>query len=143
LVVNDITAGITRRIVDTFGDGVEVYASQDVPQGLKTPCFFVSLVSERRERQIDRRYRSDFSFCIQYFPVSERSNAEMHETAEQLYRVMEFFPVLTWGLFRGKNMRHVAVDGVLNFFVDTTMFTKLSNPKRKMDELEIEVEVST
>ncbi|WP_018752177.1 phage tail terminator family protein [Paenibacillus sanguinis] len=86
---------------------------EEVEQGFTEPCFFVQLFPVAHTHLLDRRFRRNHSFNVQYF---DARNRDLHAMAEELYDVLYLINVED-DLIRGSNMSHEIIDGVLHFFI--------------------------
>lgn len=122
-MINSIIRAISIALNAEFGSGYTIYA-EDVEQGLKEPCFFISCISHSHKLYLGKRYFRENQFCIQYFPPSGQQGAEeCHETAERLEACLEYLEV-SGGLIRGTAMHYEISDGILHFFVNYDCFVR-------------------
>lgn len=134
-MVNDIITAIGRALDAAFGEGYTIY-SEDVPQGLKEPCFCIQALGASQRQYAGPRYRREHPFDILYFP-SEDSRAEVSAVQERLMEAMEVIELPDGGLLRGTGMRSEIVDSVGHFLVDYNMVMKKPTPMLpRMEELE-------
>ena len=139
-MLTKIFDGISLKLNEVFGDGYEIYGDTDVIQGLKEPCFFVSVLSPSQTNFIGQRYFREYPFMIQYFPINEESNVELHNVASELFDALEYIHLLDGDSLRGTSMSYNIVDGVLNFEVNYNVFlTKEKEAVEKMEVLETDV----
>ncbi len=135
-MINSIIEGISTALNAEFGDKYKIYANE-LKQGLKEPCFFISCIKPTSRRFFNRRYFREQPFCIQYFPESRnRETEECNDVTDRLFLCLEYITV-TGDLMMGTKMRSELVDGVLNFFVNFDLFVKI-NP----DEIPVMEELS-
>ena len=131
-MINLIIAGISITLGGEFG--YEVY-NEEIKQGLKEPCFFISCLNPTNRIFLGKRYFRENNFCIQYFPKSEhKPNAECYEVAEKLNRCLELIPVLD-EVLHGTDMKFEVIDGVLNFFVSYNCFVYKVEQKTVMGNI--------
>ena len=135
-MIDSIIEGISTALNAEFGDRYKIYVNE-LKQGLKEPCFFISCIRPTSRRFFNRRYFREHSFCIQYFPESRnRETEECNDVTDRLFLCLEYITV-TGDLMMGTKMRSELVDGVLNFFVNFDLFVKI-NP----DEIPVMEELS-
>lgn len=135
VTINDIRTAVFHRLSERFPD-IKRYG-EEIRQGFEEPCFFVKLLTASQTQELDIRYMRTHSFDIHYFPV-DNSNNEAHDMAEQLYDTLELIE-FNGALYRGINMNHEIVDGVLHFFVDYNFHVRRIVPDvPKMESLEQE-----
>lgn len=135
-MIDSIIEGISTALNAEFGDRYKIYVNE-LKQGLKEPCFFISCIRHTSRRFFNRRYFREHSFCIQYFPENRnREKEECGGVTDRLFLCLEYITV-TGDLMMGTKMRSEFVDGVLNFFVNYDLFMKI-NP----DEIPVMEELS-
>ena len=135
VTINDIRTAVFHRLAERFPD-VKRYG-EEIRQGFEEPCFFVKLLTASQTQELDTRYMRTHSFDIHYFPV-DNSNSEAHDIAEQLYDTLELIE-FNGDLYRGNNMNHEIVDGVLHFFVDYNFHVRRVTPDEpRMGDIEQE-----
>lgn len=120
-MVNKIIDGISIKINELFGDNYYIY-SENVKQGFKEPCFFISLLKPSSTPKLGNRSLREYNFGIQYFPSSSNSkNAEMYEVSEKLISGLEYISFEN-KLLRGSKIKAEIVDDVLYFFIKYSLF---------------------
>ena len=115
-MVNDIVTGITVQLNKEFGDSKRIY-TKNVEQGLKSPCFFVKLLTVINSPLIGKRKKREYPFDVHYFPEDETDNEEMMAVGDQLMEVLEYITMLDGEKLRGKDMEYQIQEGVLHFSV--------------------------
>lgn len=124
MTVNQIIEGIGAALDMEFnadGDRYMIRANE-LKQGLKEPCFFISCINPSFTLFRDNRYRRKNGFCIQYFPEDEgREKEECNDIAERLLLILRYITV-NGDPVMGTGMRYECVDGILNFFVNYDCF---------------------
>ena len=135
-MINSIIEAISIALNAEFGDDFTTYTEKE-EQGLKEPCFFISVLEPTHNLCRDRRYFRQHQFCIQFFPADRsREKAECNDTAERLEECLETITV-DGDLMRGDKMNHKIVDNVLNFFVNYDCFVIKKYDSEPMETLEI------
>lgn len=120
MTVKKIVDGIAE-ILHTHYPNNDIY-TEDVEQGLTTPCFFVFPISVSDLRHIGKRRLASYSMCVQYIPDSDEPKAECSEVEEKLYKLLEYITVD--GVPVGCSEPHSETnDDVLSFFADYGIFT--------------------
>ena len=74
-IIEAISAALDGELGDLYGIHME-----EIGQGLKEPCFFISCLNPTSRRFLKGRYFRVSQFCIQYFP-------ETREKRRECYRV--------------------------------------------------------
>lgn len=140
-MVNNLIDGISIKLNQVFGDGVDIY-SETVKQGLKEPCFFITVLNPSQSKMIKGRYFRQHPFDVHYFPTeSDKKNEEMQRVASDLLDGLEYITLTNGDLVHGTNMNYEIVDGVLHFFVQYNMFVKKIEVVDDMETLTIETDV--
>ena len=134
-MLDKIVDGISEKLNSAFGDDFTIYTEQ-IKQGLKTPCFFIQLVSPANIKLVGNRYMRENLFDIHFFPASNEPNAECYQMQDSLYLALEYITV-DGDLLRGIRMRGEFVDGVLHFFVNYNMIVLKVEELTLMEILEI------
>ncbi len=140
-MINAIVKAASAAIYGEFGSDYTIYA-EDVEQGLKEPCFFISCISHSHELYLGGRYFRENQFCIQYFPAGGgREAEECHDTAERLESCLEYLDV-SGNLLRGTKMHYEVADGICHFFVNYDCFVRrAAGLQDAMEEMENQANV--
>jgi hypothetical protein len=141
-MINAIFKGMSAAIHKKFGDGCEIYFSQDVSQGLTPPAFLLSMAGAGVTRLVGGRYRHTLTALVQYFPQDEGGNAEMIDAAEGLQSALEVIDLLDGSQIRGLHMEHQIQEGILNFFVDYTFFMRTVDAEEPMEILDVQEKIN-
>lgn len=127
-MINRLIDGISLKINAEFGDNYRIY-TEEVTQGLKTPCFFINALNPKETLFRGKRYFQTNEFCVQYIPSSNNKKSECNDVRERLFDSLEYITIkevkdeqIINSLVRGTNMSGEYVDGVLNFFVNFDMY---------------------
>lgn len=131
-MIEKIIDGILSAIHGEFGDGYKLY-TEEVKQGLKTPCFFILCINPNIKRFRGQRYLHSNQFMIQYLTDNKDIKAEHADVAERLYSCLEYITV-DGDLMAGKDMSVESMDEVLNFGVNYDMFTYRPKAGINMEE---------
>lgn len=121
-----------------FGDGYEIFQN-NIEQGLKEPCFFISILKPEIIPMLGRRFIQRNPFDIQYFPTSPGNNAEMITAAETMIGALDFITLPGGDLLHGTSVNYEVVDNVLHFFVNYNLPVLKSTEQTYMETLETEV----
>ena len=124
MTINSIIDGISVALDAEFNAESEEYTirANELKQGLKEPCFFISCINPTFRLFFDKRYFRESPFCIQYFPKSRnKAKEECNDVADRLFLALEYITV-DGDLTMGTKMHSEFVDGVLNFFVNYDAF---------------------
>lgn len=123
-MIENIINGISNTLYNIFGDNYKIYADNTIEQGLKNPCFFISVLNPSIQNYLKGRYKRNNPFIIQYFPKNDNDNLELINVAEQLTEGLEFITLLDETMVKGSSMSYEIVDGILNFKVNYNVFVK-------------------
>ena len=136
-MVNSIIDGISIKLNTLFGDNYEIY-SENIEQGLKTPCFFILLLNPMSTLKLGNRQLREYNFDIHYFPHSYSKNQEINEVIETLIDGLEYITLLNSDLIRGTDMHAEIIDDVLHFFINYKMYIRKEAPvEETMETLEM------
>lgn len=143
-MLNKIITGISQALDSEFNaDGNEytIY-TENVEQGLETPCFFIFKLKPSSKQLVGNRYDRKYPFDVHYFPKDkENINYEINEVTERLYSALEYITV-DENLVRGTNMNAEVVDDVLHFFINFNMIVKKeTDPIDTMGSLETNIKL--
>lgn len=120
-MINAIIKAISISLNGEFGKGYTNY-TDEIKQGLKEPCFFISCINPEHNLFLGKRYYRTNLFSIQYFPADKlNESGECHAVAERMEFCLEWLSV-DGDKVMGSDMRYEIIDGVLNFFVNYNMF---------------------
>lgn len=122
VTINSIRDGVNAAL-DHFFPSIPIMG-EEIKQGLEEPCFFVKLLEGSQTQELGTRYKRAHQFDVHYFEVENR---KLHNMAEQLYDILGLIQAGDT-LYRGTNMKHEIVDGVLHFFVDYTILVRRDTP---------------
>lgn len=120
-MIEEIIAGISSKIYETFGDDYEIYSDR-MAQNLNEPCFLISPMTHFQQAKLSNstysRYYREYPFCVFFYP--ERTGNQYSENqlvAEKLYECLEYIET-DIGKLRGSEMRYSIEDkDLLNFVV--------------------------
>ncbi|HCT64272.1 MAG TPA: hypothetical protein DIC60_03215 [Lachnospiraceae bacterium] len=135
-MVNNIVLGIAQKIRTVFSETNYSLYTENIEQGFKEPCFFVSLISHTQKQRLGNRYRETYSFDISYYPSADgNTNEECLEVAEGLYEILEYITADS-DLLRGTNINSKITEGILHFYVDYNIFViREKIPETNMEEV--------
>lgn len=128
-----IIKAVSLALNEEFGDSYKIY-TEEVSQGMETPCFFIICDRPGRKLYFDRKHFRSNIFCIQYTPHTEDIRAECNEVAERLFECLEYIRV-DGSLLRGTKMEPETADGILYFFLNYDFFTYREKDTEKMSAL--------
>ena len=136
-MLNDIVKGVSKKLTGEF-KGYRIYQN-DVKQGLKLPCFFVSVLKPDISPLGRNRFMSRNSLDVMFFPEDERDNVKMCEVAEKLVWLLEFITLPDGDLLHGANKSWQIEGGILHFFVDFDHTIRREAYDEKMNDADISV----
>lgn len=136
-MINAIIEAISINLDAEFGYEIHM---EEIKQGLKEPCFFISCLNPTTKLFIGKRYFRANQFCIQYFPESDDKQRECNAVAERLVWSLEYI-TLEGGQARGTGMKYEVVDGVLNLFVNYDCFVYRVEETTAMEVIESQTKV--
>ena len=116
-MIKEIRYGITNALYKMFGDYYNIYID-NVEQGYKNPCFFVSLVDWYSDPMIMGREKVHTQYNITFFPEHEdEPTDECYEMIQKLKQCLRMIETENGDIFRGIDMDAKVVDGLLQFYV--------------------------
>lgn len=136
-MLNDIITGIAQALGTTFGGEYRVYKN-DVRQGLKEPCFFISVLKPDQTHLLGDRALWRHPFDVLFFPAEPGTNGELYNTAERLMGALRQIALPSGDPLRGTRLSYEAVDGVLHFFVTYSMLVDIPKERPNMETLDID-----
>lgn len=133
-MVNEILNGISAALKDVF-PGCTIY-SQNIEQGLISPCFFIQLTSQNQKRMLGRRSRMDYQFDIVYFPADENDNDGKYEVGGQAIHALEYISV-TDGLLHGQEREIELLENQLHIRVRFSLFVMEQSVQEPFEDISI------
>lgn len=111
--------GITQALDEEFGSDISVY-TDEMEQGIETPCFLVTDLISTEEQILGNRYKRSYPFMVQYFPKERQYRLECDKVKDRLFNCLEYI-MADENRTRGTDMSGRIVDGILNFEVTYNM----------------------
>lgn len=140
-MINSIIEAISISLDEEFGDGYETHM-EEIKQGLKEPCFFITCLNPTTELFLGKRYFRTNQFCIQYFPETNEKQRECNGVAERMWQCLEYITIYGEDKpIMGTKMKYEVVDGVLNFFVNYDCFIRKIEQQTPMESLQASTNV--
>lgn len=140
-MINSIIEAISISLNEEFGDVYETHM-EEIKQGLKEPCFFITCLNPTTELFLGKRYFRTNQFCIQYFPETNEKQRECNGVAERMLQCLEYITIYGEDKpIMGTKMKYEVVDGVLNFFVNYDCFIRKIEQQTPMESLQASTNV--
>ena len=140
-MINSIIEAISISLNEEFGDGYETHM-EEIKQGLKEPCFFITCLNPTTELFLGKRYFRTNQFCIQYFPETNEKQRECNGVAERMLQCLEYITIYGEDKpIMGTKIKYEVVDGVLNFFVNYDCFIRKTEQQTPMESLQASTSV--
>lgn len=140
-MINSIIEAISISLNEEFGDGYETHM-EEIKQGLKEPCFFITCLNPTTELFLGKRYFRTNQFCIQYFPETNEKQRECNGVAERMLQCLEYITIYGEDKpIMGTKMKYEVVNGVLNFFVNYDCFIRKTEQQTPMESLQASTSV--
>lgn len=140
-MINSIIEAISISLNEEFGDGYETHM-EEIKQGLKEPCFFITCLNPTTELFLGKRYFRTNQFCIQYFPETNEKQRECNGVAERMLQCLEYITIYGEDKpIMGTKMKYEVIDGVLNFFVNYDCFVRKIEQQTPMESLQASTSV--
>ncbi len=121
-MVKEVLDGISIKLNAIFGDGVQIYADEEVVQDMQRPCFFIAVLNVADILKMGGRHLRQHAFDIHYFPQRENDIAELHDTAEIMLSEMDVIELADTSKVRGTKISYEQADGVLHILISYDMF---------------------
>lgn len=131
--ISDVIDAIAIKLHQAFGETFEKYIDE-VPQGFKTPAFFIQFLSLEHIQQIGNRWRVTTLFNVQYFPlggVSEASNFTL-----KVQQALKEITLLNGSIMLGTGAKSEVMDGIAHNFINFNFFLQEVEEKIFMESLE-------
>ncbi len=142
MVVNEITAGVSLKLYETFGSSYRIYQN-DVSQGLFEPCFFLAVLSPSHKPYLGRRRKITVPLDVHFFPEDAGNNREMARVGDLLFSALEFITTTDGqDVVRGRDMSYEVQDSVLHFFVTYSVLLNETPQKEEMESLSLKERVT-
>lgn len=136
-MIKSIIDGICLALSEEFGSDYKIYI-ENVEQGLKEPCFIVSLLNPTLNLYRDKRYYHTNLFSVQFFPASADAWTECAEVFERMAMCME----VVGEVYRASNFSGEVVDGILTVTTNYNAFSIKDTEKTQvMQTLKVDSEV--
>lgn len=141
-MINSIIEAASVALNGEFGDEYQIHM-EELKQGLKEPCFFISCLNPTNNMFLGKRYFRTNQFCIQYFPATHEKQRECNGIAERMWQCLEYITIDGEDRpIRGTKMNYEVIDGVLNFFVNYDLFGVRREEASQMGELTSKITVA-
>ncbi len=143
-MVNKIIDGIVFRIKEYYPLTEYTIYTEDVKQGLKSPCFIIQSIHSTNEQVVGDRYEREENIVINYYPKDELAyRSEFNDIKSKLFELMEYISINDESannfLLRGREMKVEISDKVLLFFVNYKYFVQRKVVNVNMESLAHEV----
>lgn len=133
-MIKSIMDAIAIRLHEVFGDEYKIYQNE-VKQGLKEPCFLISLITTEKTPLLGMRSSRTIPFDIHYFP--KNNEFECYTVSEKLMDELEQIKTIDGDLFNGTKMHGEVIDGVLHFFVNFNFTVLKTEEFDHMDDISV------
>ncbi len=123
MIIKSIIDAMSQAIYNEFGEDYCIY-TENVKQGLITPCFFIFCKSTSEEEKLmagvseGRLLRSQV-MQVYYLPLSEDYKGEYNDVTDRLYEVLNYITT-DEGLIRGTDMKSEVKKNTLRWGSDTS-----------------------
>lgn len=136
-MVNEIIKGVSMKLSGKF-KGYRVYQN-DVRQGLKLPCFFISVLKPDISPLGRDRFMSRNPLDVMFFPEDESDNNTMLEVAERLVWLLELITLPDGDMLHGTDKSWHIEGGILHFFVSFDHTLTRARDEDKIESADISV----
>ncbi|MBO7394391.1 MAG: hypothetical protein J6U98_09380 [Abditibacteriota bacterium] len=119
-MIKEILDGITAALHAAY-ETYDIYADQNIEQGLTEPCFFIESVDAPSTDVVKGWNERTYSFDVMFFPEDETDRATMYDVGDALHLILRRITVDDDGESRTVSAADGAtyriVDGVLHYTV--------------------------
>ena len=119
-MIKEILDGITAALHAAY-ETYDIYADQNIEQGLTEPCFFIESVDAPSTDVVKGWNERTYSFDVMFFPEDETDRATMYNVGDALHLILRRITVDDDGESRTVSAADGAtyriVDGVLHYTV--------------------------
>lgn len=122
---------IVKKIRDAFGSNYRIY-TENVEQGLKTPCFSILQISANGNRFLQNRYKNTHQFMIQYFPAGKHAYSECSVMLNKLLILL-----VDVGNYHATKLNAEVANEVLNVEAVYTEFIQVVDDVDAMEDYEL------
>ena len=140
-VIGEIIKGIAIKL-DSLFENVEIY-TENVPQGLNTPCFFISCINHNTELLLNETKIKETTFDITYMATENTStpNAELDKVLGVISDGLLSITALD-KTFKARNVEIQKFDKELHFIVSYNFIRLADKEKPYMENLKKEVKAN-
>lgn len=134
-MINKIINGISAALYEEFGKQYHIY-TDEVKQGLKTPCFFVFVNEPESKLFRGKRYYKELPFVVQYIKDETDTSIVVNQVNERLFECLE--EINADGMVRNGTDMHSNYEekeGVLSFFVNYNFYVQYADDAELMKVL--------
>lgn len=138
-MVGNVIDALSIKLHELYG--LNIYF-EDVKQGLKTPCFFIKLLTPTITSVVPPRQSVSVPVVIQLISDNKVTKKRLTEIGFELAQSFEYIELLSGDLLRGSNMSYEVDDDILSFYITYNFFIKQATEEQDtMDDLSSEVGV--
>lgn len=130
----DILKAIGSAVAKCGGKENTVFI-EALPQGFKSPCFFVRQTRHTCVREVGERFSHNVEINVTYYPERKlNAREECEDIAQTLFAYLEYIDT-DEGLIRTTDKRCEVKDGVLEFTLAVQYHTVNSTDTEKMESI--------
>ena len=130
--LNNIIEAISIKLFELVG--CKIYM-EEVKQGLKTPCFFISHLNTSKTELLNSRAKRANTFEIMYIPLNGKQ--EINNVLDALLDGLKFVTDTHGNIYHGINMSSEVVDNVLHLQVNYNYTTIEQTVRDSMESVSI------
>ena len=137
-MLNKVLDCMTKQLSKAFGKDYRYYV-EDIPQNVKTPCFFIQPISYNIRSCGINRYKVNIPLVVEYYPENKlNDNKKMHDTANKTFDALEYLNV-GGILVRSETSNHEINNDVLQMFFTYNFWTISTKPYENMNSIGITI----
>lgn len=134
---DNLMKAISKTLYNEFKEECKIYIDE-VEQGLKEPCFFISIIESSQEQGLKNRRLVRNLVEIKYFPKTGKTT-ENNNIKSALYKILEYIEMIDYvgkkHIIHGLGMKAITSDNVLVFLIQYNYHITSSEEKIYMDRL--------
>ncbi|MDO4267453.1 MAG: hypothetical protein Q4C73_03185 [Eubacteriales bacterium] len=136
---NELLHAVTRQLDKLFEGAYTIY-TENVEQGIETPCFFVGFLKTTDIPMLGSRRQRTWDMQVQFIPEEKGDNTHLlNEVCETLLEGLEWVRLEDDRLVRGIERSGTITDDALTVLVSFSRFLiRPADPVIPMGELKVE-----
>lgn len=141
-MTNNFTKSISKKLKELY-PSYKIYVDK-IEQGFIEPCFFIKIVSNNLDKNLNRKRNKEISYDVMCFmdKEDEAINFDYQDIVDNLQENLELIE-LENNFFRTKNKESDIVDDILHFKFKLTYSLYLQESFEKIQDVKIDQNYSS